>query len=138
MELYEALSSTLDTLTISRAAKALPSEQLNAAHSGAAIISADPAAQPAVLETEAADEADLRFLRSKVLRLRLALAARMAPAQLPDLAAQVCLLLKGYDVVSSCNHAFDCVEPFVLLTFHAFHIGPVQMMASCHSVRLLS
>lgn len=53
------------------------------------IIPADPAAQPATLETEAAGEADLRFLRSRVLRLRLALAARMAPDLLPGLAAEV-------------------------------------------------
>ena len=92
MELCEALNATLGTLT-SRAVHDIASEPQGKVDTGAAVISADPAAQPATRDTEAAGDADLRFLRSRVLRLRLALAARMAPAQLPDLAGEVCHVL---------------------------------------------
>ena len=104
MELCEALNATLDTVTSSsRAANTSASEQPNMTHSRAAALAATAAPPPTTVETDAAGDADLRFLRSRVLRLRLALTARMAPDQLPDLAAEVRIALTyGLMAVSHC------------------------------------
>ena len=87
MELCEGLNSTLDRLTLN-ADSATTAAHDSHANSETGASAADTASALAMLDAKQAAVADLRFLRTRVLRLRLALASRMAADQLPALAAE--------------------------------------------------